>query len=341
MKAKLNEIAAIVIGRNEGDRLRVCLESIRDEVTRVVYVDSGSSDGSVPLAHSLGVEVVELDMAIPFTAARGRNAGIDHLENIGSVPSFIQFVDGDCEIMAGWFSAAMSEIQKRDDIAVVCGRRHERHPDRSLYNRIVDMEWNTPVGEATSCGGDALIRYSALKDVHGYDASLIAGEEPEMCLRMRSKGWKIMRIAQDMTLHDAQLKSFRQFWRRSVRCGHAYAEGYALHGRTPNRYRERELRSILFWSLLLPSAIFIALPTSRGRSLLFLGGYTVLWNRIRRHRLAMNDTPLDAAIYAGANIVFKFAELQGMAQYLFNRLLGKKSRIIEYKVSSKKVDATT
>ena len=72
----LHQIAVVVIGRNEGERLRQCLMSIDKGVAGIVYVDSGSTDQSIALAESLGAQVVELDASIPFTAARARNVGI-------------------------------------------------------------------------------------------------------------------------------------------------------------------------------------------------------------------------------------------------------------------------
>jgi len=77
----LTQIAAIAIGRNEGPRLEACLASLRAAgLTRIVYVDSGSTDGSVDAATDTGAVVVPLDMSKPFTAARARNAGIAALK---------------------------------------------------------------------------------------------------------------------------------------------------------------------------------------------------------------------------------------------------------------------
>lgn len=68
----------VVIGRNEGERLRQCLRSLLPTVV-AVYVDSGSTDGSAKWARDNGAEVVDLDASVPFTAARVRNAGFQRL----------------------------------------------------------------------------------------------------------------------------------------------------------------------------------------------------------------------------------------------------------------------
>src|SRR5689334_13166902 len=211
-KLRANEMAQTVglvaIGRNEGERLRRCLASAIGRGLRIVYVDSGSTDGSVTLARSLGVDVVELDLSIPFTAARARNAGFEHLLRACPDLEFVQFVDGDCEIVDGWLTKAEEFLREHPEFAVVTGRRRERFPGASVYNRICDIEWHTPVGEMHWCGGDTMMRASALRQVNGFDPAFIAGEEPELCVRLRDKGWKIYRLDAEMTSHDADMHHF-------------------------------------------------------------------------------------------------------------------------------------
>lgn len=193
------------------------------------------------------------------------------------------------------------------------------------------MEWEKPAGECDACGGDALMRLKALDDVNGYNDSLIAGEEPEMCLRMRRKGWKILNIAHEMTLHDANITRFEQLWKRSVRCGHAYFDGFIMYGKSEDRYRTKEILSVFFWTLGIPFVSVALLPVSKGWSLVILLSYVFLWYRIRNWRIGMNNNPLHASKYAVLYTVVKFAELQGILQNLFKRIFNKKAKIIEYK----------
>jgi GT2 family glycosyltransferase len=331
------KIGVVAIGRNEGERLRRCLESVVGRVASIVYVDSGSSDESVARAQSLGVEVVELDLTLPFTAARARNAGVERLVTLNDDIEYVQFVDGDCEIVEGWLDAALQVLEAQADVAIACGRRRERHPEASDFNRLCDMEWNTPVGEAQSCGGDALIRLRTFLQVGGYDSTVIAGEEPEMCVRMRRRGWRIMRIDREMTLHDAQMFRLSQWWKRMVRSGHAYAEGRALHGRSPERFRVREVRSIIEWAVLLPITALVLAWWSWGLSLLLFLGYVALWYRVRSRRIDRGDTKRDASLYASSCVIGKFPQLLGVLQYWCNRALGRRSGIIEYKSTAETV----
>lgn len=217
-------VGIVVIARNEGDRLRRCLVSISSQAQLIVYVDSGSTDGSVALATLMGVEVVRLNTLTPFTMARARNTGFKHLLKMNPSIQLVQFIDGDCELEAGWIQTAYAWMELHPDIAVVCGRRREKFPRASVYNMLCDLEWNTPVGPAYACGGDALVRVDVFERVGMFDASLIAGEEPDLCARIRMVGGKIYRLPENMTRHDAALLTFKAWWRRMTRCGYGAKE---------------------------------------------------------------------------------------------------------------------
>jgi glycosyltransferase involved in cell wall biosynthesis len=329
------ELGIVIIGRNEGQRLKSCLLSVLSASQHVVYVDSGSSDGSVELASQLGAACVELDMQVPFTAARARNAGVDQLEKTAPEIEFVQFVDGDCEVVAGWLERAAEELKADPTAAVTCGRRRERFPDRSCYNLLCDLEWDTPVGEAAECGGDALVRMTAFRDVDGYNPLVIAGEDSEMSMRLRAKGWTIKRIAAEMTLHDAAILRFAQWWKRTVRSGHALAERAALHGSTPLRDCVSQRRSTLFWGGAVPLAGCALLVHSLLWSIPLIAGYLLLMYKIYRYRRRQGDLPRAARLYAAFTMLGKFPQMQGLLRYYFNRLRGRNSAIIEYKQAAK------
>lgn len=328
-------VGIVAIGRNEGDRLRDCLRTLQQESESVVYVDSGSTDGSVEFARSIGVEVVELDTTVAFTAARARNTGIERLLQRWDGVRFIQVLDGDCTIVSGWIESAHRFLTEHQRVGVVCGRRRERYPEQSVYNRLIDLEWDTPIGRAKSCGGDAMFRVDAIQSVGGYRDSLIAGEEPELCVRLRAAGWEVHRLDAEMTLHDAAITRFSQFWKRAKRAGHAYAEGAALHGRGPDRHGVRAVRSALVWGLLIPVLALLMVWPTWGLSLLaFAGLLTIQIWRIRRNEIARGRSPDDAVLLAVTVMVAKPAQALGVLRYWRRRLLGQRPSLIEYKQSS-------
>lgn len=334
MSKIMERVGLVVIGRNEGDLLRLCIHSVVGKVANIVYVDSGSTDGSVEMAKSLGVEVVELDLSIPFTAARARNAGFTHLLSINKQIEYVQFVDGDCEIAAGWLKTAQSELKTQPDVSVVCGRRRERWPEKSIYNLLCDIEWDTPIGEAQACGGDSMMRVTALQQLQGFNPSLIAGEEPELCVRLRQHGWKILRVDAEMTIHDAAITKFRQWWQRSVRAGYAYAEGSWLHRSSPERHWVKESKSIWFWGLILPVLILGLIWLSKGLSLLLLVGYPLIGYKIYIFQKRRSYGTKDSFLYASYCILGKLPQAQGQIQFHINRILGRKKDLIEYKSST-------
>jgi len=323
-------IGAVVIGRNEGVRLERCLMSLLKYVQHIVYVDSGSTDKSVEIAKSMDVNVVSLDLSIPFTAARARNSGVTKLLELTSNLQYIQFVDGDCEIQPEWLSQAEFFLSKNENYAVVCGRRRERYPESTIFNQLCDLEWNTPIGNARACGGDALIRLSAYMSVNGYSDSLIAGEEPEMCFRMRQLGWKIMRIDTEMTLHDAAMTRFSQWWKRNQRAGHAYAESYNLHGNSEEQFRKSECRSIVFWAAILP-IIILVLGSWESLFWLLLIIYPLQIFRLVLRYLKVFKRFNLAFIYACSNVVGKWPQLMGMFEFIKNKYRGRRSQLMEYK----------
>lgn len=324
--------AVVVIGRNEGTRLARCLEAIHGAAA-VVYVDSGSTDGSASLARGLGAAVVVLDASSPFTAARGRNAGFVRALELEPGTEVVQFLDGDCELLPGWLEAGAAALRDADGVAVVCGGVRERDRERTIYNRLCDLEWRAPAGPARSCGGNAMVRVAAFRQAGGFTAGLIAGEEPELCLRLRRLGWGILRLERGMVLHDADMTRFVQWWRRALRAGWAYAEGASLHGADPERHWVRESRSILGWGLLLPAgALLLAWPT-RGLSLLLLAGWLALTWRIYRRAVRSGDAPRDARLLAGFTVLAKLPQAVGQLQFHASRVFGRGRRLVDWRAT--------
>jgi GT2 family glycosyltransferase len=318
---------AVVIGRNEGERLRRCLQSLAGSVRKVVYVDSGSTDGSVALATALGASVLELDMRRSFNAGRARNEGMRRLCTLLPELRYVLFVDGDCEVIARWPIAAADFLEANPDVAVVGARLREREPQRSLYNTFAAIEWDQhPVGEARACGGNAMMRIAALSVVGGYRVDLLAGEEPELCLRLRVAGWRVWFLPDAAAVHDAAMTRFGQFWRRAQRSGYGLMQCALLHGGPPEYLFLRFVISAAFWALLLPAATLLLLPWMGAAALLLLLLYP-----LKVLRMALQSRHQRAWSWAVFSLVVKFANLQGQLQCLLHRCLRRKPQLIDYK----------
>lgn len=320
------DIAAVVIGRNEGARLIGCLRSLAGQGARLVYVDSGSTDDSVAEARKLGAVVVELDQSVPFTAARGRNAGFDALRG-ADLPRFVQFIDGDCRVEPGWLNAAREALKSNPDLAIVTGWRREMHPDHSVYNAMCDFEWHRPAGEIDTCGGDMMVRSTAFEQVGGFDPLVIAAEDDEFCIRIRSTGGKIQRLPHVMTHHDAAMTRFSQWWKRAERAGHGFAQVGAMH---PPHF-QRETRRVLFYGGVLPLLALLGLWFACWLVIVVAAVYALSYVRtargLRREGLARSKA-LHHALFLSLS---KFPNLIGMIRFYWRRLCGSRMRLIEYK----------
>lgn len=329
--SETTRVGFVVIGRNEGERLRGCLLSVLAAEAPVVYVDSASVDGSAALAAGLGADVHELDRTTPLSAARARNEGFERLLSKHPAIEAVQFVDGDCELHPGWIARATAALRERPDVSAVCGHVSERHPERSVYNRLCALEWQKTPGEIAACGGIFLVRAAAFRAVGGFRPDVIAAEDDELCLRLRRAGGRILLVDAPMASHDADLRRFRQWWRRSQRAGHAYAQGAALHGDSPDRHFVRDCRRIWFWGLVLPVAALGAAWTSPALALAVAALYPLQIARLyvvgRRH----GWSGADAAPWALFTVLGKFPGVVGLLQYRVRRSLGRTTTIIEHK----------
>lgn len=328
----LQEVAAVVIGRNEDERLALSLRSVLNRAGTVIYVDSGSTDGSVQLARSLGCTVVELEP--PFSAARARNEGFERVASLIPEPTYVQFLDGDCELLDGWLEQGIATLQSRPDVGVVAGQVREAHPEASLYNRLCDLEWRVPAGEVLAVSGRFLVRSEVFRAVGGFRPNVIAAEDDELCLRVRHLGARILVLDLPMALHDAAMRSFGQWWRRSRRAGHGYAQVNSMHG--ADGYFARDLRRLWLWALVLPAMALVAAPFTGALSLAVLAGlYALQFARIFVGGLGRRWGAGESLLYAFFTVLFKFPALLGVFDFR-NRRKGEPPQLIEYKGRSQR-----
>lgn len=330
-------LSVVVIGRNEGQRLARCLESIQairrlTGSIELIYVDSGSTDGSPQLAESFGAKAIVLRTDHP-TAALGRETG---WRNASS--EFVLFLDGDTVLHPDFPVRALDAITSDPMIAAVWGHLREIHPEHSLYNRVLDLDWIFPLGEISLCGGNVLMRRRALEVSGGYDTSLIAGEEPEMCCRIRAHGYRIFHVDIPMVGHDLAMTRFQQYWKRSLRTGHAYAEVSRLYRGTENAFWEKERVSNLvrgaFWTLspwiaLLASLFFLsAIPIAVWCGIFLLLSLRSAWSARWKSR-----DPIALLLYGMHSHFQQIPIFIGQLQFERGLRQGKRKSLIEYKNS--------
>lgn len=318
------DIAVVVIGRNEGARLVAGLQSLQGENARIVYVDSGSTDDSVAAAKSAGAQVVDLDMSVPFTAARARNAGFEALE---PKPDYVQFIDGDCMVVAGWLTTARDFLAENTDVGIVTGWRSEIHPDASVFNNMAEVEWHRPAGDILACGGDMMVRAAVFAETSGFNPRVIAAEDDEFCTRVRKAGWRVHRLPEQMTRHDADMMHASQWWQRAVRTGHGFAQVGALHP----EYFKRERQRVWVYGAVLPVLGLIGLFFAWWLLLLVLAAYGLSYVRTVRGLMA-DGLPRKAALHQSIYLsLSKIPNMLGLLTYHWRVARDRDMAIIEYK----------
>ncbi|MDO6479806.1 glycosyltransferase [Shimia thalassica] len=319
-------VGVVVIGRNEGARLIACLASLANQDVSVVYVDSGSDDNSVAEARKAGATIVDLDTTVPFTAARARNAGVDALRRVG-LPTYIQFIDGDCIVVSDWIEKARHALDQNADMGIVTGWRSEIYPTASIYNDLCEFEWHRPAGDITACGGDMMVRSQAFEMVGGFNPSVIAAEDDEFCIRVGAAGWRLHRLPESMTRHDANMTRFDQWWQRAIRSGHGFAQVGHLH---PD-YFVPERRRVWVFGAILPVLALVGLVTSLWLTAIGVVAYALSYWRTKLGLIQSGLLPERARRHAVYLTLSKVPNLRGMLTFYWRHFKGRSMNIIEYK----------
>lgn len=327
----MSRLGVVVIGRNEGERLKRCLTALRDSSARVAYVDSDSSDGSREAAAALGAKVVHLTSR-PFTPSRGRQVGFEELDRDpeGGV-EYVQFIDGDCVLHPDWLTTATRYLDEHQEVGAVFGRRREERVKESLFSRLMDIDWDHPPGDVINFGGDSLTRASAVRAAGGWSATTINAEDIDLSFRVRKLGWRITRLADDMTSHDARMSRFGEYWRRAVRAGYGYIEVGLRYREGDGRVLLKRAISSLLYGVAMP---LIAVASAIGA--LFTGSF-ILWGILGLVLLAYTRVVVVTSLwsrkkgvtwgtalsYAVLNLICKAGASRGILRFLFDRVARK------------------
>jgi len=323
------DFGIVVIGRNEGERLREALSSVKATTDApIVYVDSRSKDNSVEIARSLGIETLLLSDDKPINASRARNEGANILITRFPKLRYLQFLDGDTVLDKDWIVSSYKHLEAHAEVAYVCGQLREKNRDENIYRRLCDMEWRweaTKNADPCSLGGIGMMRVTALTDSGGYDETLIAGADPELYNRLVKSGWVLHVLNVIMGIHDSGMLSFRQWWIRAMKSGFSFANGQASGA------WERELRSAIVWGCILPAMSIVGAIVMNiwylGLLLLFPLNMLRIWTSPAK----IEFSQYDQFLYAVACMAMKIPQCIGIAKFYWRNYTNQASSVIQYK----------
>jgi cellulose synthase/poly-beta-1,6-N-acetylglucosamine synthase-like glycosyltransferase len=330
----MNTLSVVVIGRNEGPRLGRCLESVNTIANtgckvELIYVDSGSSDDSLAIAERRGARTIALHTS-RTTAAMGRNAGWR-----AAAGEIVLFLDGDT-ILDPRFVVDSIRAFADETIAVVWGHRRELYPERSIYNRVLDLDWIYTPGPSAFCGGDALFRRATLEATGGFDETLIAGEEPELCRRIIARGQVILHVDRAMTMHDLAITRFSQYWQRATRAGYAYAEVSHRFAATGDAFWQEEAtrnrqRALMLLRLFVGSIVLTLFLRNVWPLLLYAAAFCGLAARTAWKARWKTRNAGTLLLYGFHSHLQQIPIYIGQLRYRRNRRQGRQASLVEYK----------
>ncbi len=317
------DVGIVVIGRNEGRRLIRGLRIAMTLTPHVVYTDSNSDDGSREQAQEFAPKVHVIHMTTgPFTPSRGRLEGSQYLLEHRPEVKFIQFIDGDCFLDPEWITTGRTYLEEHPEVGAVFGRRREERVSESLFSRVMDVDWDKPTGESPLFGGDVLIRSEALRQAGNWSATTINAEDIDLAFRVRNQGWTIMRLAREMTTHDAALTQFREYWKRARRDGYGCSNVGWRYYKSHGRPMLRRVLGAMAYTFALPILVIIAAVIDWRAGLIGLAILLLLWLRmgvsLYRFSAKRGFDAKTSLTYAGLNMACKAAVAIGGLRHLID-----------------------
>lgn len=326
---ELPGVSLVVIGKNEANNLEDTFNAILKmdyppEKIEIIYVDTGSADKSVQIATQYAHRVFVEQSRWP-TSGLARNRGL-----IEAKHEIIHFIDGDISISKDYLKQAVNRILL-PEVDAVTGYFVEKRTDK-FFNRIMDIRRDGINHQERFCestnGGGTYLK-SKLLLVNGYDERILKGQESDLGIRYREKGFRILFIDQIQGVHNFDINSVVDFMRFKYYYGKS--GGYLLKAKSDvNDYIrsiQKAAQKILisnFFSLFviitgLVSGIYL-IPVAYYLARLGLLFYKVKLKQKKSNRALLHDL---------VQYFFLFSAFFGVLKVLVNKELtpGKKQVI--------------
>ena len=224
-------VSILLACRNGAATLDETLDSLAAQVWdrpwEIVYIDNGSTDGSVAVFEAAAARHPEVAMRFVDAASV---AGKSRALNLGAAAAAgrsLMFCDADDTVAPGWL-AAMGEALERHDF-VACRFDLTRHnPDWVVASRdpfqvdslpIIPHEPFCPVAGGASLG----MHRAVYEGLGGFDPDFPTSEDTDFCIRAHLAGYRLAFVPE--AIYHYRLRDDMRAIRRQA---HAYARSEAL-----------------------------------------------------------------------------------------------------------------
>lgn len=183
-------ISFVIPVRNDAARLDRCLASIvRNEYPRnlveIIVVDNESTDGSANAARAYGAIVIK---STGDSVAQHRNRGAR-----AALGGIIAFADSDHEITGNWIGTAVDALS--DPTVAAAGAPCLTQPSPNWVQEQYDGLRSRPVQREDVSwlgSGNLAVKRSVFERIGGFNTSLIACEDVDLCNRITATGFRIV-----------------------------------------------------------------------------------------------------------------------------------------------------
>jgi len=183
-------VSFVIPVRNDTLRLQRCLSSIVSNgypraLTEIIVVDNDSTDGSAKAARDYGAIVIRAsDTSMAALRNRGARAALGGI---------LAFADSDHQIDRNWIETAVGVLAAADVAAT--GAAPLTQPSPNWVQQQYDGLRSRPAAceDVTWLGsGNLAIKRAVFERVGGFDASLTACEDVDLCNRIGQAGFRIV-----------------------------------------------------------------------------------------------------------------------------------------------------
>lgn len=209
-------VSVIIVTRNEESHIKECVESILESLApyrgEVVLVDSSSEDKTVEVAAHFPVKILQLRRDWVHSASAGFHVGFKNCRG-----DYVCFIGGDMKLNPRWLPEALA-VLRNEAVAGVSGlvlNKFDENGGSEIIRRRISFGFdNMTLGDVDVLGGPAMFRRTVLEKVGSYHPFLKAGEEAELSSRIRSLGYRLIRLEVEMVEHHDSCPSLKSYLRK-------------------------------------------------------------------------------------------------------------------------------